>query len=103
MRYFSVAIGAAFILLLPVLVLAQVQVSFPTTRAVLQRNNSNQATIRITGYYTSQVGRVEARLQARDGIGSSTDWSTLQNNPLGGVFAGDITGSGGGTTSKYVE
>ncbi|MCX6214442.1 T9SS type A sorting domain-containing protein [Spirosoma sp.] len=95
MRYFSVAIGAAFILLLPVFALAQVQVSFPTTRAVLQRNNSNQATIRITGYYTATVGRIEARLQARDGIGSSTDWATLQNNPSGGVFSGDITGTGG--------
>ncbi|GAB3029044.1 T9SS type A sorting domain-containing protein [Spirosoma pulveris] len=95
MRYFSVAIGAAFILLLPVLALAQVQVSFPTTRAVLQRNNSNQATIRVTGYYTSQIERIEARLQARDGIGSSTDWTTLQNNLSGGVFAGDITSSGG--------
>ncbi len=95
MKYFSVAIGTAFILLLPLLAIAQIQVSFPTSRAVLQRNNANQATIRVTGYYTSSVTRVEARLRARDGQGISSDWHTIQDNPSGGVYAGDITGTGG--------
>ncbi len=95
MKYISVAIGTAFILLLPLLAIAQIQVSFPTTRAVLQRNNTNQATIRITGYYTSPITRVEARLQARDGQGTTTDWRTIQDNPAGGVYAGDLTGLGG--------
>ncbi|MFD2932406.1 T9SS type A sorting domain-containing protein [Spirosoma flavum] len=95
MKYFSVAIGTAFILLLPLLAIAQIQVSFPTSRAVLQRNKANQATIRITGYYTSPITRVEARLQARDGQGTSTDWRTIQDNPAGGVYAGDLTGVGG--------
>ena len=95
MKYFSVAIGTAFIWLLPLLAIAQIQVSFPTSRAVLQRNNANQATIRITGYYTSSVTRVEARLQARDGQGTSSDWHTIQDNPTGGVYAGDVTGVGG--------
>jgi hypothetical protein len=95
MKYFSVAIGTAFILLLSQAALAQIQVSFPTSRAVLQRDNANRATIRITGYYTASVTRVEARLQARDGQGSSIDWQTIQNSPTGGVYAGDLTGSGG--------
>ena len=95
MKYFSVAIGTAFIVLLSQAAIAQIQVSFPTSRAVLQRDNANRASIRITGYYTASVTRVEARLQARDGQGSSIDWQTIQNNPTGGVYAGDMTGSGG--------
>lgn len=85
----------AFFLFVSFQAKAQIQVSFPTTRAVLQRNNSNEATIRITGFYTSAITRVDARLQARDGQGTSTDWATIQNTPSGGVFAGDITGKGG--------
>ncbi len=81
--------------LIPFFVFAQIQVSFPTSRAVFQRNNSDQATIRITGYYTTAVTRIEARLQARDGQGTSTDWRTIQDNALGGVYAGDVTGKGG--------
>ncbi|UFH55135.1 T9SS type A sorting domain-containing protein [Spirosoma sp. KNUC1025] len=82
-------------LLLPLVTLAQIQVSFPTSRAVFQRDKSNQATIRITGYYTNALTRIEARLQARDGQGVSTDWRTIQDNATGGVYAGDISGNGG--------
>jgi hypothetical protein len=92
MKYLYVAV---LLFLLPSLVLAQIQVSFPTSRAVFQRNNANQATFRISGYYTATVTRVEARLVARDGVGTTTDWRAIQNNPTGGVFAGDITGQGG--------
>lgn len=88
-------IKTACFLLIPFFAFAQVQVSFPTSRAVFQRNNANQATIRITGYYTSALTRVEARLQARDGQGASTDWRTIQDNASGGVYAGDLMGSGG--------
>ena len=95
MNHFPKASCTAFFLLLPLLIKAQIQVSFPVSRAVLQRNNSGQATIRITGYYTSSVTRIEARLQARDGVGSSSDWTTVQGSPSGGVFTGDLTGTGG--------
>ncbi|QDK83305.1 T9SS type A sorting domain-containing protein [Spirosoma sp. KCTC 42546] len=95
MNYFLKVYGTVLLLLISLSVKAQLQVSFPTTRAILQRNNSNQATIRITGYYTSSVTRIEARLQARDGVGTSTDWQVIQNTPAGGVFAGDLTGTGG--------
>ena len=86
---------AIFFLLLPFSTLAQIQVSFPTSRAVLQRDATNQATIRITGYYTDAVTRIEARLVARDGQGTSTDWRIIQPNPVGGAYSGDITGQGG--------
>lgn len=82
-------------MLIPLLATAQTQVSFPISRAVFQRNAASQATFRITGYYTTAITRIEARLVARDGQGTSTDWRTIQNNPAGGVYAGDFTGSGG--------
>ena len=95
MKHISVTLGTAFLFLLPILAIAQIQVSFPTNRAVLQRNSANQATLRITGFYTASVTRVEAHLVARDGQGTTTDWKTIQDNPTGGVFAGDVTGLGG--------
>jgi hypothetical protein len=95
MNYFLKIYGTALLLLISFGAYAQIQVSFPTTRAILQRNNSNQATIRITGYYTSSLTRIEARLLARDGQGTSTDWQIIQATPSGGVFAGDVTGTGG--------
>lgn len=95
MKHVSVIFCATIFLLLPVLTSAQVQVSFPTSRAVFQRNGTNQATIRVTGIYTTAVARVEARLIARDGQGTSTDWRTIQENPTGGTYAGDVTGLGG--------
>lgn len=95
MKHVLLAAGVVVCLLLPLLTVAQIQVSFPTSRAVFQRNNANQATFRITGYYTTSVTRIDARLTARNGQGSSTDWQTIQTNPSGGVFAGDLTASGG--------
>lgn len=95
MKHVLLAAGIVVCLLLPLLTVAQIQVSFPTSRAVFQRNNANQATFRITGYYTASVTRIDARLTARDGQGTSTDWQTIQTNPSGGVFAGDLTASGG--------
>ncbi|GAB3880960.1 T9SS type A sorting domain-containing protein [Spirosoma agri] len=79
----------------PVLAIAQIQVSFPVSRAVFQRNTNNEATIRINGFFTTAATRIDARVQARDGQGTSTDWVTLQNNPAGGVFSGDLTAKGG--------
>jgi Carbohydrate esterase, sialic acid-specific acetylesterase/Secretion system C-terminal sorting domain len=95
MKHISVFFCAGLFLLLPILALGQVQVSFPTSRAVLQRNGSNQATIRVTGFYTTALSRIEARLVARDGQGTNTDWRTIQDNPTGGSYSGDVNGSGG--------
>ncbi|QIP14858.1 T9SS type A sorting domain-containing protein [Spirosoma aureum] len=81
--------------LFPFLTNAQIQLSFPVSRAVFQRNQSNEATIRINGFYTKAVTRIDARVQARDGQGISTDWVTIQNNPTGGIYSGDLTAKGG--------
>ncbi|MBD2752038.1 sialate O-acetylesterase [Spirosoma validum] len=95
MNHFYRAFKTVLLLLFPFIALSQVQVSFPTSRAVFQRDKANQATIRITGYYTSTVTRIEARLQARDGQGASIDWRTIQDNVTGGVYAGDLTSQAG--------
>lgn len=75
---------------------AQIKITFPVERAVFQRNNANQATISIGGYYTQAVNRVEARLvPVQAGQGQATDWTLLQSNPQGGVFNGTLVGRGG--------
>ncbi len=79
----------------PWLCWGQLQVSFPSSRMVLQRSNANTASMHITGYYTVQLSRIEARLLARDGQGTNTDWATIQSNPQGGVYGGDLLARGG--------
>ncbi|GAA4411766.1 hypothetical protein GCM10023187_38040 [Nibrella viscosa] len=95
MKLYTTAFLKLMLLLFPVVAWAQIQVSFPVTRAVFQRNTANNATIRITGTYTSSVSRIEAKVSARDGQGTSTDWQVIQPNPQGGTFAGDLTVQGG--------
>ena len=80
----------------PLLTIAQIQVSFPVSRAVFQRSANNEARILINGYYTTQaITRIEARVQARNGQGASSDWVTIQSGPTGGNYAGDLTVQGG--------
>ncbi|QJW91682.1 T9SS type A sorting domain-containing protein [Spirosoma taeanense] len=95
MKHISVAYALVVWLFLPLVTMAQIQVSFPTTRAVFQRSKANLATIRITGLYTLAVTRIEARMVARNGQGTSTEWRPIQTSPGGGSFAGDFTGTGG--------
>ena len=69
------------LLMFPLLTIAQIQVSFPVSRAVFQRSTNNEAKIHINGYYTQPVTRIEARVQARNGQGISSDWVTIQPSP----------------------
>ncbi len=74
---------------------AQLQVSFPVSRAVFQRNLSNNAAISITGTYATTITHIEARVVARNGQGVSTNWQTIVASPQGGVFNGPLTVQGG--------
>lgn len=77
---------------------AQIKITFPVERAIFQRDNANQATISVGGYYTEGVDRVEARLvPVLPAQGQATDWTVIQQNPQGGVFLGSLTGRGGCT------
>lgn len=77
---------------------AQINITYPTSRSVFQRNNSNQSTIYIAGNYTSFSDKVEARAVARTMTptqGTSTNWTTIQLNPSNGYYYGPLTLTGG--------
>ena len=75
---------------------AQIKITFPVNRMVVQRNNANQATVQIAGSYSQPLTLIEARVVARvTNQGTSTNWTTLQTNPANGQFNGSLTVQGG--------
>ncbi|GAB3751276.1 hypothetical protein [Spirosoma pomorum] len=75
--------------------IAQLDVTFPVERMIIQRNNNNQATIQIAGSYAQAFDRVEARVVARAaGQGNSTDWAPVQTL-ANGQFEGRVVATGG--------
>ncbi|MFT4031788.1 MAG: sialate O-acetylesterase [Siphonobacter sp.] len=97
------------IVCLPFIVNAQVTITFPTTRAVFQRDVNNQASLYIAGTYTQCITELKACLipiseggTVGPNAGVSTGWETIQTNPSGGNFHGTITGKGGWYTLKVV-
>ncbi|RRB04052.1 T9SS type A sorting domain-containing protein [Larkinella rosea] len=83
-----------FFLLLPALAMAQIQITFPKSRMVFQRNGGNEASLWIGGYYSLPFTRIQVRVEPMDG-GTLVDWTTIQDNPKGGAFAGSVTVRGG--------
>ncbi|HEV7349811.1 sialate O-acetylesterase [Telluribacter sp.] len=85
---------------LPFTVFAQLTITFPTSRAVFQRDNANQTTVYIAGYHSECLDRVEARFVPR-AAGQGTEaplgggWFTIQHNPQGGQFYGSMAVMGG--------
>jgi Carbohydrate esterase, sialic acid-specific acetylesterase len=77
-------------------VFGQVQISFPVSRIVFQRNNQNQATIYVNGTVAAAADSVQARLVARvSGQGVTTLWQSLGRRFTNKSFCGVIAGSGG--------
>ncbi len=77
-------------------VFAQIQITYPSTRMVLQRSNANVANVSIAGNVSVCVDKIEARaIPMVAGQGVAKDWTTIQNNPQGGVFTGQLTMQGG--------
>lgn len=75
---------------------AQLKITHPISRMVVQRDVSNQAAVQIAGSYNQAVDLVEARVVARvAGQGTNTNWTTLQVNPVNGQFNGSIQVKGG--------
>lgn len=75
---------------------AQLDVTYPVERMIVQRNNSNQANVQIAGSYAQLLDTVEARAVARSaGQGTTTGWTTIQSNPINGQFNGSLQISGG--------
>ncbi len=76
--------------------IAQIKITHPSERAIFQRNNSDETTIYLGGYYTQPIDKVEARLvPVLQGQGQATDWTLVQNNPSNGVYFGNIKARGG--------
>lgn len=79
---------------------AQVTVTFPTERAVFQRNNANEANVYIGGFITEPFQQIEARFIPRvSGEGEAAPagggWTTIDATPNGGHFYGMMTIKGG--------
>ncbi|MBO9639617.1 MAG: hypothetical protein J7576_15705, partial [Siphonobacter aquaeclarae] len=71
---------------------AQIVVTYPVPRIVVQRNNSNQALLYVTGRVSQPADRMEIRFIPRAGEGGTAiDWTLLQNQPTGGIFYGAVT------------
>ncbi len=74
---------------------SQMQITFPVSRVVFQRDNQNTATFNVAGDYTVELDRAEARLvPMQSGQGESTSWQNISNVSKG-IFNGTITGKGG--------
>ncbi len=77
---------------------AQVSITYPDSRAVFQRNNSNQSPVYIAGNYTALADKVEARAIARPMVpsqGINVNWTTIQVNPTNGYYYGALNITGG--------
>jgi chitodextrinase len=97
-KFYSIPPGKiAFALLLACLttpVFAQVSITFPVNRIVLQRNGSNEARIVINGRVDQPADRVEARLEVVKG-GEARDWQVIDPSLSNGAFSGSLTAKGG--------
>lgn len=75
---------------------SQIQITFPVSRIVFQRNNQNQANVNIAGSYFQQLDKVEARaVPVWGGQGSETSWNTVQDFRNNGIFSGTLQLNGG--------
>ncbi|GLU55834.1 T9SS type A sorting domain-containing protein [Dyadobacter frigoris] len=89
-----------FLILFSKICLGQITVTYPSNRVVFQRDNSNQASVVIAGYFAGCADRVEARFVPRE-IGQGTaapaggGWATVQENPRSGNFYGSMSVTGG--------
>lgn len=73
-----------------------IDITYPETRAVFQRDNDNTSPIFVSGSYYQPVDSLQVRLLAEvAGQGINTNWRTLQRSVQGGVFQGQIKGTGG--------
>ncbi|MDQ1089347.1 sialate O-acetylesterase [Siphonobacter sp. SORGH_AS_1065] len=72
---------------------AQVNITFPVKRIVFQRNASNNASVTVSGNYANNADKIEARFVARNGQGTSTNWTPIAAGS--GVFQGTVQVSGG--------
>ncbi|GAB2570871.1 hypothetical protein GCM10027190_21010 [Spirosoma areae] len=75
---------------------AQLQISHPMARFVVQRGADGNGQLYVSGRFTGAADRVEAQLTPVSvGQGVATGWQTVQTNPTNDLFLGYVTGAGG--------
>lgn len=80
----------------PFFAVAQLQITHPMPRLVVQRAADGNGRLYISGRLSAAVDRVEAQLTpVTTGQGVATGWQTIQTNPTNNIFLGYITASGG--------
>ncbi len=72
---------------------SQVTITFPVKRMVFQRNTGNSASVTVAGNYAQNADKVEARFVARNGQGTTTNWTPIAAGS--GAFQGAIQVAGG--------
>ncbi|MFD3394816.1 sialate O-acetylesterase [Aquirufa sp. OSTEICH-129V] len=85
-----------FFCLLPSLITAQVTISYPHNRQVFQRNNANEANFSILGNCVTTATSVQVKLvPVQANQGTLVNWTSLDANPAGGLFQGQVKAKGG--------
>ena len=73
---------------------AQLSLTGPVTRAVYQRNGTDQANVPLMGTFSGVATAIEARATGEGGV-PMTPWQVVDNSP-GGSFTGNLTLPAGG-------
>ena len=74
---------------------SQITVTFPSDRAIFQRNNTNEATVYVGGYYTNAFTSIQAKFTPIvSGEGEDTGWQPIQNKSTGNYY-GSVLVKGG--------
>ncbi|GAB3940611.1 hypothetical protein GCM10028805_02670 [Spirosoma harenae] len=79
---------------------AQIKITYPVNRLVVQRDTGNKAIVQIAGSYAQPLNTIEARVVSRTLAqggtqGTTTSWTVIQTNPTNGQFNGKLTVKGG--------
>ncbi|WP_304235350.1 sialate O-acetylesterase [Jiulongibacter sediminis] len=94
MNFIKKALLLALIMLGRNIYAQSLDITFPSERAVFQRNNGNTSIVYFAGNYRSRVDKIEIKLTALQG-GQSQDWTTLVNRPNFGTYRGSLVVAGG--------
>ncbi|MCX6213153.1 sialate O-acetylesterase [Spirosoma sp.] len=87
---------AVLLIIWPLAVSAQLQISHPMARLVVQRGTDGSGRLYLSGRFTGTVDKVEAQLTpAVAGQGVATAWQTVQTSPTNNLFLGYVTAAGG--------
>jgi hypothetical protein len=72
----------------------QLDISYPTNRAIFQRSNSNQGIIYFGGNFSTKLDRIDARLIPIN-QGTAIDWVPVVQSPSSGFYKASLNTTGG--------